>query len=67
MRIDFLPSEWNAFIEHCFFTDRELEIIQLHRRGWAIVDIAAELDISSRTVDRDIVSIKDKIVDYIKG
>ena len=53
------------FIEHCGFSDDELEIIPFIRRGWAQIDIAVELNTSVSTVARRTKRISEKIVRYI--
>ena len=65
MKNTFLKSEWEEFIENCDFTDDELEILPFIRRGWAQVDIAAELCISHSTLKRRLKNIKNKIAKYI--
>ena len=62
----FYADEWDDFEQNCGFTDDELEIVRLLRRGWYIVDIAAELNISERTVNRRKKSIKNKILRRIE-
>ena len=64
-KIDFYPEEWAEFIEHCDFTDTELEIIKLTRRGWLIADISAELYMSESTIKRKRKSVVNKILHYI--
>lgn len=64
-KLDFYPEEWESFIRNCDFTDSEVEIIKLTRRGWAIADIAAELYLSESTVKRRRKSIDRKILHYI--
>lgn len=63
--IKFYKDEWELFISSCDFTDLELEIISLLRKGWFYESIAAELHISRATVNRRIRSITDKISRYI--
>ena len=65
MKNTFLKCEWEEFIENCDFTDDELEILPLIRRGWSQIDIATELCISNSTLKRRIKSIKNKITKYI--
>lgn len=65
MRIEFTKEDWEEFQAGIDFTDNELDIIPLMRRGWAQVDIAAELDISVSTVKRRMSSITNKITGYI--
>ena len=65
MSLKFFNDEWEAFMLNCGFTDDELEIIPLLRRGWCIVDIAAELNVSSSTVKRRKRKVEQKIIRYI--
>lgn len=64
-KLDFYPEEWRNFIRECDFTELELNIIDLTRKGWYIADIAQELFVSERTVKRRRKSIADKIQHYI--
>ena len=61
----FYNDEWEEFITNCGFTDDELEIVQLLRRGWYGEDIAADLGYSRRTIERRKRLIKSKISRYI--
>lgn len=61
----FYNDEWESFILNCGFTDDELEIIKFLRRGWACVDIAAEVCISLSTLTRRKRRISQKISRYI--
>ena len=61
MKFKFFKDEWELFLEHCGFSDDELEIIPFLRREWALVDIAAELCISYSTLERRKKSITQKI------
>lgn len=61
----FYNDEWESFILNCGFTDDELEIIKFLRRGWACVDIAAEVRISLSTLTRRKRRISQKISRYI--
>lgn len=65
MKNKFFNDEWETFLIHCGFTDDELEIIPFLRRGWAQVDIAAELCVSLSTLKRRLKRISQKIVRYI--
>lgn len=64
-KLDFYPEEWDRLIKECDFTDLELRIIELTRRGWFIHDIASELYVSEGTVKRRRKSIENKILNYI--
>jgi DNA-binding NarL/FixJ family response regulator len=61
----FFNDEWESFIENCGFTDDELEIVKFLRRGWAQVDIAAELCISLSTLTRRKKRISEKILRFM--
>jgi DNA-binding NarL/FixJ family response regulator len=65
LKFKFFNDEWEEFLEHCGFSDDELEIIQFLRREWALVDIAAELCISLSTLIRRKNRITQKIARYI--
>lgn len=57
-------DEWETFLVNCDFTDNELEIIPLLRRGWSGVRISLELSISTATLSRRKDSIEEKISHY---
>lgn len=65
MTLKFFNDEWEAFVENCGFTDDELEIVKFLRKGWACIDIAAELCISLSTLTRRKKRISQKILRYI--
>lgn len=65
--MNFFNDEWELFINNCGFTDIELEIVQLLRRGWYEVDIAAGLNMSHSTVTRKKRNIKRKIIHFIEN
>lgn len=48
-------------MENCAFTDEEIEIFVLRRKGISIVAIALKLQMSESAVKRRIHSIKEKI------
>lgn len=64
-KLDFNKSEYEYFIENCNFTDRQIEILNMRRKGLSIVQISMELFISERTINREIKSIKNKILKEI--
>ena len=68
-RLDFNKSEYEYFLKNCNFTDRQKEILNLRRRGMSIVEISMYegeyLPTSTRTVDREIRKIKNKIIKII--
>jgi DNA-binding NarL/FixJ family response regulator len=67
LKFKFFSDEWETLIANCGFCDDELEIIQLLRRGWAQIDIAAELCISLSTCVRRKKQITEKIIHYISN
>ncbi len=62
---DFSYAEYNMFLERCPFTDEEIEILNLKRRGKSNIYISVKLHISERTVTNRIRSIKKKIAKEI--
>ena len=64
-QLDYYKEQWQEFIDNIDFTDEELAIIDLARKGWYQEDIAAELHTSRRTVARRYTSIVNKIVHYV--
>lgn len=64
-RLDFNKSEYEYFIENCNFTDRQLEILNLRRRGKTIIEISFTTHLSERTINREIKRIKNKILKEI--
>lgn len=67
--LDFNNYEYEYFLNNCNFTDRQKEIFSLRRRGMSIIEISMYegkfLPTSSRTVDREIRKIKNKILKII--
>lgn len=61
MKCNFPREKYEQLIRDCGFTDDELKVFALKQRGWYGADIAAELNISTRTVSRIFSSIKFKI------
>lgn len=58
---DFSYNEYQRFIERCPFTDEEIEILNMKRRGKSNIQISMQLHICERTVSRRLKSIKRKI------
>lgn len=67
--LNFTKSEYEYFLENCNFTDRQKEILKLRIKGMSIVQISMYegeyLPVSTRTVDREIRKIKNKILRVI--
>ena len=64
-KLDFNKAEYEYFIENCNFTERQKEIIDLRRKGKSIIEISLEINISERTINREIKTIKHKIYKII--
>lgn len=60
-RFDMPKSEYERVLDECGFTDAEKAVLALKRRGWANADVAAEMYVSLRTVNRRVHSIKEKM------
>lgn len=60
-RFDFSHAEYQRFMERCPFTDEEIKVLELRRRGKSVVQISIGLNLSTRTVDRRIKDIIRKI------
>lgn len=60
-KLDFSRSEYQYFVEECCFTEEELSVLELRRKGHSIISIATELNMSESTVSRRIKSICKKI------
>ena len=60
-RFDMPKSEYERVLDECGFTDSEKQVLALKRRGWANADVAAEMYVSLRTVNRRVHSIKEKL------
>lgn len=65
-RFDFSHEEYQKFIVQCPFTDEELKILEMRRKGKSIIQVSMELNLSDRTVERRIKSICKKIIKEIK-
>lgn len=62
---DFLESEYQKFYNECNFTDRQMEILMLRRKGKSIIEISLNLNMSEATVSREIKKIKKKILKIV--
>lgn len=64
MTYDFTKKELNFIIENANFTNRQLEIFNrlTDKRGrQTVVQMSMEMNVSTRTIDREIKKIKNKI------
>lgn len=64
-KFDFSSSEYKHFLDVCPFTDDELKIMELRRKGNSNIQIAIELHIAERTLSKYIKSIVNKIAKEI--
>lgn len=62
---DFLESEYKMFYNNCNFIDRQIEILNLRRKGKSIIEISLTTNISEATVNRELKKIKKKILRVI--
>lgn len=64
-KLDFNKYEYDYFVEYCNFTDRQLEILNLRRKGKSYIEISLELHICETTIANEIKRIKNKILKVI--
>ena len=60
-KFDFSSSEYQKYLQLCPFSDEELKILELRRRGKSVIEICFIMNLSERTVSRRIESIARKI------
>ena len=60
-KFDFSNTEYQRFVSVCPFSDEELKVLELRRRGKSVIEISLALAMSDRTVSRRIKSIAKKI------
>ena len=65
IKFEFTKFEVDYLIENAGFDDDEIDVFKLRLRGKSIVAVAQTLNLSTRTVDRKIKSIKRKIMRVI--
>jgi len=61
-RFDFTKKEYDCLIERCCFTDEELKVLDMRRRGKSICYMSIKLNLSERTIKRRIKSAYKKIL-----
>lgn len=64
--LQFNKFEYDYFIENCGFTDDEISILNFRRSGKSITEISVLKNTSTSTVNRNIKSIKNKIISILK-
>ena len=60
-RFDFSHAEYEHFKSVCDFSDDELVILEMRRRGKSIIEMKFRLNMSERSIHRYLNSIKRKI------
>ena len=55
-KFDFSYDEYQRFLERCPFSEEEMEIFNMRRKGYSITQIAIKLNICDRTVSKRIKS-----------
>lgn len=66
VKFDFTLDEYNYFCEKCLFESELKEVLDYKVKGWTIVAIAMEMNLSESTVKRYIKKIRKKILRVIK-
>jgi len=61
-KFDFTKLEYDHFLEQCPFTDEEIEIFKLRRRGKSVCKMSMDMNLSERTIKRRIKSINNKLI-----
>jgi len=61
-KFDFTKDEYDYFIEQCPFTEEELKVFEMRRRGKSVCYMAQQLNVCERTVKRRIKSVHRKIM-----
>lgn len=65
MRFDFSYDEYQRLLERCPFSDEEIKIFELKRRGKTNIAICCELCISEATLSRRLHKMTNKIMKEI--
>ena len=60
-KYDFSSAEYQKYVLNCPFTDEELKIFDMKRRGKSVIEIGLALNLSERTVARRMDRISYKI------
>lgn len=58
---DFTKDEYEFLVDKCMFNEELAKILKLRIKGYSITQISMKLNLSERTVDRRIRTIKNKI------
>lgn len=60
-KFDFSSSEYQKYLQLCPFSDEELKVLDMRRRGKSVIEIRFALNLSESTVLRRMDSIARKI------
>lgn len=60
-RFDFSHAEYEHFKSVCDFSDDELVILEMRRKGKSVIEMMFRLNMSERSIHRCLASIKRKI------
>ena len=60
-RFDFSHKEYEHFKAVCDFSDDELVILEMRRKGKSVIEMMFRLNMSERSIHRCLTSIKRKI------
>jgi DNA-binding NarL/FixJ family response regulator len=60
-KYNYSSAELARLLQRCDFSDEEIRIISMRRRGYSVVQMMMELNLSERAIHRRMLSIKNKI------
>lgn len=60
-KFNFSSNEYQRYLQLCPFSEEELKILELRRKGKSVIEICFALNLSERTVARRFDSIMQKI------
>ena len=60
-RFEFSSVEYQRYLRDCPFSDEELKVFEMRRKGKSVIEIALTLNLSERTVARRMDGIAAKI------
>jgi DNA-directed RNA polymerase specialized sigma24 family protein len=66
MRFDFTKTEYNYLKEELMLNEEYAAILELKIKGYSLVEISMELNISTATVSRRLKEIRKKIKKVVK-
>lgn len=60
-KFNFSSNEYQRYLQLCPFSDEEIKILEMRRRGKSVIEISLALNLSERTVARRMDCISHKI------